>query len=132
MEFKVHEQEKKFYLAVGEWMPIVGNEITIGKHSFCATPYTPNDDFSDVRIIFSEVTSGAKLTETKLNLFDVMILDDKQKYLQFITEEVQRLARILSKRKDLDDEVLKMRDIAISRFGPKPPTEEFDLEHDSI
>lgn len=127
MKVKVNEQEKRFYLAADGWKQMVGNEINIGKHRFCATPC--GDAFSSV-IIFSEVTSGAKLTEVELDFFDVMILDDKPKYLQFIEKQAQKLAVILSKRNDLDDEILKMENLAISMFGPKPPTKNIDFDEE--
>lgn len=124
MEVTVHGQEKRFYLAAGEWKPMIGNEITIGKHRFCATPYSEN--LSSI-IIFSEVTSGAKLTEVNLDFFDVMILDKKPKYLQFLEEQALKLTSLLINRKYLDDEVLTMERLAISKFGPKPPTEDIDF-----
>lgn len=127
MKVKVHEQEKIFYLAAERWVPMVGNEITIGKHSFCATP---NGNALSSTIIFSEVTSGARVRAIQLVFFDAIVLDSKEDYLQFLEEQANKLADRLSKRNDLDDEVLKMEHLAISKLGPKPPTEDIDIDEE--
>lgn len=124
---KVHEQEKTFYLAADGWIPMAGHEITIGKHRFCATP---NGDALQNVIIISEVTSGAKLTAIKLDFFDLIVMDDKSKYMEFLRLKARKLADLLSARKDLDDQIEKMKLLAISKFGPKPPTEIIDFEEE--
>lgn len=128
MKVTVHEQEKRFFLSTEDgWFPIVGNEIEIGKHRFCATPH--GDAFSST-IIFSEVTSGARLTAIELDFFDAIVLDSKEDYLRFLEVEANKLADRLSERKDLDDEVLKMEYTAIIKLGPKPPTENINIEEE--
>lgn len=59
---------------------MAGNEIQIGKHRFCATPY--GNAFNS-EVIFSEVTSVAKLTAIQLGFFDSIHLDSKSRYLRF-------------------------------------------------
>lgn len=125
MKITVHEQEKRFYLAMNDWSPIVGLGFTIGKHSFCATPY--GDEFS-CTIIFSEVTSGARVRIVELDFFDLIILDEKSKFIELIKSEAGKIANALKKKPDLDNEILKMEYLAISKLGPKPPTEEVDFE----
>lgn len=128
MEVNVHEQEKKFFLSSEKgWFSMVGNEIEIGKHRFCATPH--GDAFSS-KIIFSEVTSGARLTAIDLDFFDSIVLDSKEDYLKFLKTKARKLADLLSKRSDLDDEVLKMEYLAINKLGPKPSTEDIDIDEE--
>lgn len=124
MEVKVHEQEKRFYLAAAGWLPMAGNEITIGKHSFCATPYA---DKLESFILFSEVSSGSRVKRVRVGILDMIALDTKKKYLDFIESESIKLVKILGEQKDLDNKVLEMERMAIERFGPKPPTEEIDV-----
>lgn len=127
MKITVHEQEKRFHLAMSEWTPIVGLGFTIGKHSFCATPY--GDEFS-CTIIFSEVTSGARVKVLKLDFFDLIVLDEKSKFIELIRSEAGKIANVLKRKSDLDDEILKMEYLAISKLGPKPPTERVDFEEE--
>lgn len=127
MKITVHEQEKRFHLAVNEWLPIVGLGFAIGKHSFCATPY--GDEFG-CTIIFSEVTSGARVKIVKLEFFDLIILDEKSKFIELIRTEAGKIANALKRKPDLDSEILKMEYLAISKLGPKPPTEEIDFEEE--
>lgn len=128
MKITVHEQEKRFYLSSENgWFSMSGNEIEIGNHRFCATPH--GDAFSST-IIFSEVTSGARLTAIELDFFDAFVLDSKEDYLQFLEEQANKLADLLSGRNDLDDEVLKMEYLAISKLGLKPPTEDIDIDEE--
>jgi hypothetical protein len=60
-------------------------------------------------------------------LIQSTLIRNRDTYVFFL-REARKLADLLSKRDDLGEQVEKMREIAMSRFGPMPPIEDIKVE----
>ncbi|WP_060210337.1 hypothetical protein [Sporosarcina koreensis] len=121
MKVKVNEQPQRFYLAMDNWFAAVGHGIQIGDIQLCAIPM-------DGIINISEVTSGARMMRYQLNFIEWLITEDKEGFLNYLQRVGEDLVKRLSKHKDLDQQIEKLRDVAIERLGPMPAIEDVDVE----
>lgn len=113
MEIKVHEQPKRFQLAMNGWVGAIGHEINVGEYSFCAIP---TGDFINV----SEVTTG-------LRMFNVQITDDiasktetKEKANQYFYTLGDKLKTMIERSEDFKGHLELWRRYTRKRFGEQP------------
>lgn len=121
MKVKINEQPQRFYLAKDKWFPAVGHGIQIGDFQLCAVPM-------DGIINISEVTSGGKLMRYKLNIIEWLETSDQEGFLTYLQRVGEDLVKRLSKHKDLNQQIEKLRAIAFEKLGPMPAIEDVDIE----
>lgn len=121
MEIKVNEQSQRFYLAFEKWESAVGHEIKVGKYRFCAIPLSGC-------INISEVTSGAEVISIPMSLGVKILTRTKEGTMSFFEKVGERLKQKIENKKDFDEQLNKIKNIAFERLGEMPPIENVDID----
>lgn len=122
MEIKINEQTQRFYLAFeDEWKGVIGHEIKVGKHRFCAIP-------ADGVINISEVTTGMKAMNITVDLTILFMTETKEDFIKYLYTVGERLKKVIERDIDFDKKLEFSKTIAIGRLGEMPPIKNVDLE----
>lgn len=127
MEITVKEQPKRFWFSMQtaeddyEWQSVVGHEIKVGEYSFFAAAL-PNNILN-----VSEVTTGCKVFETKLTVFDLMITETMEETMVFYRDYVvEKLKEIIQKVPDFKQQLVAIQEKQKVLLGDMPVIEDVD------
>jgi hypothetical protein len=121
VKITVNEQTQRFYLALNKWEPAVGHEIKVGKYQFCAIPFSKG-------INISEVTSGVKVLTIPMTIEIMMVTASKEETLFFLEKLGKQLENLIERTNKFDEQLEKMKKLAIEKLGKKPPSEKVDTD----
>lgn len=130
MNVTVSEKLKTFYLAVNkpngtaEWSKVVGHEIIVGTHRFCAVGIPKGK--GDYEINISEATTGFKVTTLKNNPIIHVLLATEEGTIQFYETFVADYLKKIMQLPTFESEIQRARSSIAKTHGPMPASEEVD------
>ncbi|GAF63603.1 hypothetical protein BTS2_0494 [Bacillus sp. TS-2] len=120
MQIKVSEDTFRFYIASEKWVPVVGHEIKVGEHKFCAIPNTAG-------ICVAEVTSGIVAMNIKSNILMVLETFSKEKTILYFEDIGKRIQKAIEVNPNFEEN-LKIETLKVlERLGEMPPIEKVDI-----
>lgn len=129
MNVAVSENLKTFHLAINkpdgtaEWSQVVGHEIVVGEHRFCAVGIPKGESFE---INISEATTGFKVTTIKNNPIVHMMTATKEGtqtlYETFVADHLKRIVQLPK----FESEMKRARESIAKTHGPMPGSVEID------
>lgn len=127
MNIIVDEQPKRFWLSVKtdfdkyEWKPVAGHGITVGDYNFLIA-CLPGDILN-----VSEATTGCKVFETKLTMFDFMFTSTKEDTMVFYRDYVgDQLKKIIEKVPNFQQRLFEKQKEREQLLGKMPEIEDVD------
>lgn len=124
MTIEICEKEKEVYLATENgWKKQCGHTLKIGDHLFSAVMTA--DNFGPL-VIFSELTTGTRLTIARMNEDHIDETESKEGYIQFLYTSALNILEVVERLLTKESIENRFKSV-VDKLGPKPRTKELDF-----